>query len=186
MLYLQVEIYIKYIDSTVVLRQVASRYLSVGIRIPELVLNGTREGSDFLRQLCLDSCPVSERVDLSKLLLDISQGTPRQRSSYAAAQASCRDKAVTDFFFDSCVFDVLMTGESSFVSMAHSAYDDVRKFSSRQPRWTNRTNIVSYTEPSVAARSRTDRSGVTSSAAYSNTSLVRTLLFVYVMYVSYH
>lgn len=190
LLWLQVEIYLRYIDSTVIIRQINNQYLSVGIRIPEAVLNGTMSNPDLspLRQLCVHSCPASEIVNIGQLLSNVSiSGSTSQRAAYAAAQLSCRENTdVTDFFFDSCVFDLLMTGEELFANMANSAYEDVKKYSSRQPRWSNRTRIEQYTKSVLEGRGRAAASGASlqSSARARHSSLLTlTLLFVYIMHV---
>lgn len=177
----------RYIDSTVIIRQINSDYLSVGIRIPEKVLNGTinQPDSSPLRQLCVNSCPDSERVNIAQLLANISTGSSVQKKAYAAAEQTCREKSVTDFFYDSCVFDLLMTGEALFADMANSAFEDVRKFASRQPRWSNRTHLVEYYTKSLPDKQPSPTgSHISSAAVYRlNSSLVRTLLFVYIMHV---
>ena len=176
----------RYIDSRVVIRQINNQYLSVGVRMPEKVLNGTIGNPDMpvIRQLCLNSCPVAERVNIVQQLGNLSSGTSVQRAAHSRAQDTCREKGVTDFFFDSCVFDLLMTGEDLFANMAASAYQDVKKYASRQPRWSNRTsleqqpkNTISQTDGSTADGHSSARGG------YSSQTLIRTLLFVYIMHV---
>lgn len=188
---LQVEIYLRYIDSTVIIRQINNQYLSVGVRIPEKVLNGTINNlaTKDLRQLCINKCPLAERVNIGQLLANISSGSRVQKASYAAAQQTCHEQSVTDFFFDSCVFDLLMTGERSFADMASSAYSDVKKYASRQPRWSNRTHLEQYyTKPSSVDGQRHASTHPTQASAaaqkYSTHSLLRTLLFVYIMHVT--
>lgn len=187
---LQVEIYVRYIDSTVFIRQIDGQYLSVGLRMPEEVLNGTRHNPDdvLLRQLCFDSCPISERVDIGKYLSSFYlSGSVEQQEAYLSAQTSCRDIGVTDYFFDSCVFDLLMTGEPEFSDMAVDAYEDVKKYASRQPRWTNRTSLDHYvttiTKDSFNAVADDVPSSASSSVFSISSLLVRTLLFVYIMHV---
>lgn len=178
------EIYLRYIDSTVTIRQIDGQYLSIGVRIPEEVLNGTIGGTDgerVLRQLCLDSCPVSERVDINRYLAETAAGRSHIRSKHASAQTKCRNAGITDYFFDSCVFDMIMTEKQSFITMASSAFKDVRQYASRQPRWTNRTSIEPVRQSSsiISDTTGTDTKGPPSSSG----SLVRTLLFVYIMHI---
>lgn len=184
------EIYVRYIDSTVIIRQIDEQYLSIGLRMPEEVLNGTRQNPDDvpLRQLCFDSCPASEQVNIGEYLSSVYlSGSVEQQEAYQSAQTSCRDIGVTDYFFDSCVFDQLMTGESEFLDMAVDAYEDVKKYASRQPRWTNRTSLDQYVTVNAKYRPNANGGAIPSSASGSVFStgfmLVRTFLFVYVMHV---
>lgn len=176
----------RYIDSRVIIRQIDNQYLSVGVRMPEKVLNGTIGDPDIpaIRQLCINSCPVAEKVDIVQQLGNISSGTSVQRAAHSKAQKTCREKGVTDFFFDSCVFDLLMTGEELFVNMAASAYQDVKKYASRQPRWSNRTFLVEQTKNSISQTHEPTAEGHSSAkGANSGRSLIRTLLFVYIMHI---
>lgn len=180
----------RYIDSRVIIRQINNQYLSVGVRMPEKVLNGTIGNPDIpvIRQLCVNSCPNSERVDITRQLSDLSSGTSAQKVAHSKAQQTCRDKGVTDFFFDSCVFDLLMTGEELFSNMAASAYQDVKKYASRQPRWSNRTILVEgAVKVTTSSRDSPSLDGHSSArGANSSHSLIRTLLFVYIMHVLSH
>lgn len=182
------EIYIRYIDTTVIIRQIDGQYLSIGLRMPEEVLNGTRHNPEeaVIRQLCFDSCPASERVDIGEYLSAVyHSGTADQQQAYLSAQASCRDIGVTDYFFDSCVFDLLMTGEPLFSNMAVNAYEDVKKYASRQPRWTDRQSLNHYV--SLVTKDTADVAGGGSpslaNTLSSSITLIRTLLFVYIMHI---
>ena len=178
----------RYIDSTVIIRQVNNEYLSVGVRIPEKVLNGTINDPDTrpIRQLCVDNCPIAERVDIAQILTNFSMGTNQQQSLYVAAEKVCKDTLVTDFFFDSCVFDFLMTGQSLFSGMARNAYEDVKKYSSRQPRWSNRTHIAQYTTAasSIEGQQPLPKNISSGAQATAGSRLLRTLLFVYIMLIT--
>lgn len=154
--------------------------------MPEDVINGTLMNPEqaVLRQLCFNSCPYSERVDIGGYLAEVSQGTSQQRSAYHAAMDTCRAVEVTDYFFDSCVFDVLMTGEQQFSGMASSAYSDVKRYSSRQPRWTNRTSLELYTKPYSITKPTTYIPNTSDAYRFSSTCcLIRTLLFVYIAHI---
>lgn len=167
------------------MRQIGNEYLSVGIRIPEKVLNGTKNNPDIipLRQLCVDGCPSSEAVNIREWVTNFSTGSSTQRAAYAVAQKACQEKSVTDFFYDSCVFDVLLTGEPLFSNMAHGVYEEVKKYASRQPRWRNRTQLEQYTRSLVERQQPVIGSGVSLAAQCLHGSVVRTLLFVYIMHI---
>lgn len=176
----QVEIYLRYIDSTVIIRQISSQYLSVGVRIPEEVLNGTLRNPDatVLRQLCLDGCPASEVIDVSQYLTDLSIEHEQRLVAQIKAKTYCQEAGVTDFFFDACVFDLVMTDDRSFTTLAASAYRDVKRYASRQPRWLNRTNLRIYNEMSQPVKITSDANSIEKS-----TLITRTFLFVYIMHV---
>lgn len=182
-------IYIRYIDSTVIIRQIDGQYLSVGLRMPEEVLNGTRNNPDdvILRQLCFDNCPASEQVAIGEYLSNVYlPGSSERREYYLSAQTSCREKGVTDYFFDSCVFDLLITRKKEFTDMAVDAYEDVKRYASRQPRWTNRTSLDHYIDTVTKDTSTPGIGNLRSSANGSivpTSNLVRTLLFVYIMHI---
>lgn len=121
-----VEIVIKYIATTIVIRQVG-HYLTFAIRMPrDVATQGVnREGL----HLCLKGCPTTERIDHKKLLSHPSSlrdlvGSAPLAMPRELAVAQCKAINVTDFYFDSCVFDLMTTGDASFSQAANEAMLD--------------------------------------------------------------
>lgn len=122
-----VEIIIKYIATTVVLRQVG-RYITFVIRAPrDVALRGAEQ--DGLH-LCVRGCPAPERIDHRHVLahptsLRDQSGKPQSMAmSKDAAIALCKRQNVTDFYFESCIFDLMTTGDLSFGQAASEAMRD--------------------------------------------------------------
>ncbi|XP_057898806.1 hemojuvelin [Melospiza georgiana] len=113
-----VEIRAGYIGTTIAVRQ-AGRQLSFSIRAPEEVARAFTEEQDL--QLCVGGCPHSQRMSRS----------PRGRGRVPAetARALCREMLpVEDVYFQSCVFDVVTSGDANFTMAAHGALEDARLF----------------------------------------------------------
>lgn len=113
-----VEIRADYIGTTIAVRQ-AGRQLSFSIRAAEEVARAFTEEQDL--QLCVGGCPHSQRMSRS----------PRGRGRVPAetAQALCREMLpVEDVYFQSCVFDVVTSGDTNFTMAAHGALEDARLF----------------------------------------------------------
>lgn len=113
-----VEIRASYIGTTIAVRQ-AGRQLSFSIRAAEEVARAFSEEQDL--QLCVGGCPRSQRMSRS----------PRGRGRVPAdtARALCREMLpVEDVYFQSCVFDVVTSGDTNFTMAAHGALEDARLF----------------------------------------------------------
>ncbi|XP_018864510.1 hemojuvelin isoform X2 [Parus major] len=113
-----VEIRADYIGTTIAVRQ-AGRQLSFSIRAAEEVAQAFTEEQDL--QLCVGGCPHSQRMSRS----------PRGRGRVPAetARALCREMLpVEDVYFQSCVFDVVTSGDANFTMAAHGALEDARLF----------------------------------------------------------
>ncbi|KAK6617313.1 hypothetical protein RUM44_005644 [Polyplax serrata] len=131
-----VEIYLKYIETTLVIRQVG-KYLAFAARLPEEV--ALLDGEDL--QLCNSGCPTSEQLNLA--------ADHGEAMSWEEALSQCQDSdglsneinnRLTDHYLDWCVFDVMTTGEvaaADFMAAAHSAQADVLRFDPESLR--NRT-----------------------------------------------
>ncbi|XP_066491727.1 repulsive guidance molecule A-like [Tiliqua scincoides] len=123
----QVEIQAHYIGSTIIIRQVG-RYLTFVIRMPEDTL-GTSEGSTNL-QLCLHGCPQSELIQEHQLSLASSSllwPSSQQAFTVETATQQCSYLLqVEDVYFQSCVFDLLTTGDSEFSMAAYGALEDMK------------------------------------------------------------
>ncbi|XP_063003406.1 repulsive guidance molecule A-like [Elgaria multicarinata webbii] len=116
----QVEIQARYIGSTAIIRQVG-RYLTFAIRVPEDTLGGSEESSGL--QLCLHGCPRNELIRVHRLGLASSR---RTYTAESAAQQCSRLLRVEDVYFQSCVFDLLTTGDPEFSMAAYGALEDMK------------------------------------------------------------
>lgn len=123
----QVEIQALYIGSTIIIRRVG-RYLTFAIRVPEDTL-GNSEGNDDL-QLCLHGCPQGELIHEYQLSLPSSSLLwPSSQQAYTVESATqqCNHLLqVEDVYFQSCVFDLLTTGDSEFLMAAYGALEDMK------------------------------------------------------------
>lgn len=123
-----VEILIKYVDTVIVVRQVGN-FLTVAIRMPRDVMYQGVAGDGL--QLCMGGCPASERIDYVSFLwrdarVTQTQFGPVEVFGRDAALVKCRAANLTDFYLDSCVFDLMMTGEETFGQAAVKALYDLR------------------------------------------------------------
>ncbi|XP_077188237.1 repulsive guidance molecule A-like isoform X2 [Paroedura picta] len=123
----QVEIQAHHIGSTAILRQVG-RYLTFAIRVPEDILGPSEHSADL--QLCLHGCPQNEQIQEHRLSPASSgQTLPSSRQAYTVETASqeCNHLLpVEDMYFQSCVFDLLTTGDSDFSMAAYGALEDMK------------------------------------------------------------
>ncbi|NXE56604.1 RGMA protein, partial [Casuarius casuarius] len=123
----QVEIQAHYIGSTVIIRQVG-HYLTFAIRVPEETLNLSEESP--VLQLCLHGCPKNELIQEHRLWLSNSSPLwPSSQQVYTvetAAEQCRRILQVEDVYFQSCVFDLLTTGDPEFSMAAYGALEDLK------------------------------------------------------------
>ncbi|KAG7258919.1 hypothetical protein CRUP_033388, partial [Coryphaenoides rupestris] len=151
----QVKIQARHIGTSIIVRRVG-RYLTFAIRMPEELLDYSAEDL----QLCLHGCPRSELIKEHTLLGRQSHQQqqpppggrlphppPPAHQSYTVegATARCRETLqVEDVYFQSCVFDLLTTGDPEFSMAAFGALEDLkalppswlRQSSGRTPRLT--------------------------------------------------
>ncbi|XP_060112607.1 hemojuvelin-like [Heteronotia binoei] len=115
-----VEIRAAYIGTTIAIRQ-AGRQLSFSIRAAEEVARSFTEEQDL--QLCVGGCPPSQRISRSQ---GCCSGGPIPAEK---AQLLCKEKLpVEDLYYQSCVFDVVASGDANFTLAAHGALEDARMF----------------------------------------------------------
>lgn len=157
----QVKIQARYIGTSIIVRRVGS-YLTFAIRMPEDTLDFSEDNGGL--QLCLHGCPRNELIKEHTLgrqsqqhrLPAAGQGTntelgplrpPHQVYTVERATAKCRETLqVEDVYFQSCVFDLLTTGDPEFSMAAFGALEDLkalppsklRQNSPRTPRLYNR------------------------------------------------
>lgn len=125
-----IEIVIRYIATTVVIRQ-TGRYLTVAIRMPkDIVRQGVSPGAEGM-QLCSNGCPTSEQIPYKKML---AMASPKHKATISRSDtavsrdeaiAKCKEYNLTDFYFDSCVFDLMTTGDKGFGEAANKALQDL-------------------------------------------------------------
>ncbi|XP_043934265.1 repulsive guidance molecule A [Protopterus annectens] len=137
-----IEIQAKYIGTTIVVRQVG-RYLTFAARMPEEVVNAVDKDNQGL-YLCLWGCPVSQQIDFRTFRARAADTNtlPRRRGStstdaftYETATSKCKEKLpVEDLYFQSCVFDLLTTGDVNFTLAAYYAFEDVKMLHSNKEK----------------------------------------------------
>ncbi|XP_046550232.1 repulsive guidance molecule A-like isoform X2 [Haliotis rubra] len=157
-----VEIHIHYIETTLVLRQIG-RYFTFAIRMPEEIANNSVSFDNL--QLCVSGCPERERINYQEFLalrkdrIDSLSESEKSFMSREQAEGICRDSNVVDFYFDSCVFDLMTTGDKNFTMAAVSALQDVVKLDPSAVRFSaNRTSLDRYDDQygnSGVSRTRT-------------------------------
>ncbi|XP_061781027.2 repulsive guidance molecule A isoform X1 [Nerophis lumbriciformis] len=128
-----VEIQARYIGTTIVVRQVG-RYLTFAVRMPEEVVNSVEEDDNQDLYLCLHGCPANQRIHLKNVR---AQSAARTRGfTYQSAKAKCKERLpVEDLYFQSCVFDLLSSGDINFTMAAYYALEDVKMLHSNSKRY---------------------------------------------------
>ncbi|CAJ1060286.1 RGM domain family%2C member D [Xyrichtys novacula] len=165
----QVKIQARYIGTSIIVRRVGS-YLTFAIRMPEDTLDFSEDNGGL--QLCLHGCPRNELIKEHTLGRQSQQprlqGTntelgplrpPHQVYTVERATAKCRDTLqVEDVYFQSCVFDLLTTGDPEFSMAAYGALEDLKalppsKLKQNSPRTPRLYNRASNTSAAAAASS---------------------------------
>ncbi|XP_028857774.1 RGM domain family, member D [Denticeps clupeoides] len=133
----QVKIQARYIGTSIIVRRVG-RYLTFAIRMPEDTLESSEENGGL--QLCLHGCPRNELIkehmlnrqshhpraqgDAGSMALALP---PHQAYTVERATTKCRETLqVEDVYFQSCVFDLLTTGDPEFSMAAYGALEDLK------------------------------------------------------------
>lgn len=112
-----VEIHIKYISTVIVVRQ-QGQYLQFAIRMPEDLIH-----KDDSAQFCVSGCPHKEQINYKDFIKNfLPEKTQRQ-----SMVRECRDAVLIDDYLDSCVFDLLTTGDQNFTKAARHAQMDVNR-----------------------------------------------------------
>lgn len=155
-----IEIHIRYVATTVIVRQVG-QFLTFAIRMPEIIIEKqpsqrTNNGIDVglmpmspNLQLCVRGCPSSERINYKEFLSYPNQKikTLMRHNEIAMTRElaiiQCREAVVIDEYFDSCVFDLMTTGDANFTLAASSALKDVRQLHPG-PIFKNRTSLTTH------------------------------------------
>ncbi|ROT67862.1 putative RGM domain family member B-like isoform X1 [Penaeus vannamei] len=96
-----------------------NRYLTVLVTLPESLLEELERDGDEV-QLCLQGCHEQER-------LDRPGAAPLSMAAMSKSKAKelCKGYNVTDYYLDSCIFDLMATGDTSFCKAAQTAQKDL-------------------------------------------------------------
>ncbi|KAM5256364.1 hemojuvelin [Ctenodactylus gundi] len=114
-----VEIQAAYIGTTIIIRQAAGQ-LSFSIKVAEDVARAFSAEQDL--QLCVGGCPPSQQ-------LSRSERSRRGAMNIDTARQLCKEGLpVEDAYFQSCVFDVSISGDPNFTVAAQAALEDARAF----------------------------------------------------------
>lgn len=128
----QIRLQARYIGTSIIVRRVG-RYLTFAIRVPEDTLDFSEESGGL--QLCLHGCPRNELIKEHTLGQQSlrprggAAGEAPAHQSYTVerATARCRETLqVEDVYFQSCVFDLLTTGDPEFSLAAFGALEDLK------------------------------------------------------------
>lgn len=108
-----------YIRTKIVIRQVG-KYLTFHMRIPEDIVTSSSQG------LCVAGCPSRERIDYKEVLSFTEAQLKARHSKLSRREATdlCTASGVQGFYLDSCVFDLMLTGDMNFTAAAKSALED--------------------------------------------------------------
>ena len=142
-------------NTTILIRRVGI-YLTFNILSPFEIVNASSG-------LCHKGCPLEEQVDYPSFFHeyihqnDVSgHGDSLSRMSYEEAMLLCSKSNVTDFYYDSCVFDLLTTGDRKFRLAAKLAMQDALSMSPRlRLRRENSVVLRVVQSASISAASRT-------------------------------
>ncbi|KAJ9588934.1 hypothetical protein L9F63_017763 [Diploptera punctata] len=124
----RVEIYVRYIETTLIIRK-AGTYLAFAVRMPEELVNYNSRGdySESRLQLCVRGCPKAERLDP---IAERGHKLPWDKAIEWCRSTDSNEVTanLTDPYLDWCVFDVMTTGDgdiaNEFRAAAHSAQAD--------------------------------------------------------------
>ncbi|KAL2089915.1 hypothetical protein ACEWY4_014603 [Coilia grayii] len=176
----QVRLQARHIGTSIIVRRVG-RYLTFAIRMPEDALEPAEESGGL--QLCLRGCPRNELIQEHTLHHQgppsVPQGRPGlpppHQPAYSVERATtkCRETLqVEDVYFQSCVFDLLTTGDPEFSMAAFGALEDLKALPPSRLKQT-----LPWTPSNVPDNRDTKDSGAQNSAqATTHTILLLTLL----------
>ncbi|KAL8613385.1 hypothetical protein ACOMHN_057105 [Nucella lapillus] len=150
-----VEIVLEHIATKLIVRQIG-RYFTFAIHMPQDLVHEGRDSPE--PELCSKGCPSSELIDYKRYLAHKKERVVRLHGSEVLlsrqdAEDTCRSAGLVDFYFDSCVFDMLATGDSNFTVAALSALQDVVRLDPSMAHVANRTSLQVYDDLFGAATS---------------------------------
>ena len=144
-----VSISLKYLDSLVLVRR-QGNYLSVAVRMPEIVVEDWSPADSA--QLCLGGCRAQELISTPEYLAQPDRTYRKWRFAPPKLKRSeterlCRQAGLVDFYLDACVLDVLVSGDLAFRDAARDALGDARRlFPQHKLLESNRTDLSIYDE----------------------------------------
>lgn len=110
-------------SNTTILIRKFGKYLTFNILTPYEIVNKSSG-------LCRTGCPASELVDYHSFLQNrinqVSSSYEGRTSSAKVAMTTCANENLTDFYYDSCVFDLLTTGDTQFTEAARASMIDAK------------------------------------------------------------
>lgn len=155
-----VEIYLRYIDTLLVIRQIGL-YITFAIRMPEEIVNSTSQEDPERLQLCVSGCPKAELINYKQFLVQthakFKNGGNEVENLVEDAMTSdlayklCRRVNVTDFYLDSCVFDLMTTGDLNFTLAAYRALQDVVRLDPRAAAMLENRTVLPHNGMSSAS-----------------------------------
>ena len=155
-----IEINLRYIDTIIVIRQVGL-YFNVVVRMPEEEVKDALLANPDALDLCQKGCPRKERIDYKAILMYKNSRLKRESDrdvsaeynmDIGRAQSRCRRKQLVDFYFDSCVFDLVTTGDLNFTGAASFALKDLLElYPQGAALHQNRTKLEEYTDVTSGA-----------------------------------
>ncbi|KAK7085646.1 hypothetical protein SK128_000518, partial [Halocaridina rubra] len=93
-------------------------YLAVIVTLPAIALVNSSDETDDL-QLCRQGCPDYERLDKSGIPPLVTSAMTKDK-----AASFCKEYNITDYYLDSCIFDLVTTGDLSFRDAAQAVQRD--------------------------------------------------------------
>lgn len=117
------------LKTIIIIRQVG-KYLTVHMKVPKQLARRRTIG------LCQRGCPRIEQMNLdktprvNKFIASYSKDTLNKRvkrQRYKRALRLCRAAKVTGFYYKSCLFDLMASGDPSFARAARTAMKDFGK-----------------------------------------------------------
>ncbi|XP_076466054.1 repulsive guidance molecule A-like isoform X2 [Babylonia areolata] len=162
-----VEIHVLYIATTIIVRQIG-RYFTFAIHMPAELVNSS--GQHHEPELCSKGCPPSEQIDYKQYLahrrdrivqLQSSDPSGQLTISRHEAEQVCRQSGLVDFYFDSCVFDLMATGDRNFTLAALSALKDVIRLDPEKAVQSSRSTLEPYDDMFSSAAASGLRTGCT-------------------------
>ncbi|XP_072284316.1 hemojuvelin [Pyxicephalus adspersus] len=115
-----IEIQAAYIGTTIRIRQL-DKQLSFSLRMAEEISQAFPEEQDL--QLCVGGCPSGQWISRTK---DLSRTTGMDLEM---ARSLCGEKlTIEDVYFQSCVFDLMASGNGNLTDAAYHALEDAKDF----------------------------------------------------------
>lgn len=173
-----IQIKLCHIGTDILVRKVG-QFLTFHIRMPQQIA--------YLRHtkgLCVGGCPSREIIDYRELLsyteAQLAKALPKRTITRRQAKQNCEDSKLKGFYLDSCVFDLLTTGDRNFTLAAKTALDDAFKL---DPSGTVK-DLTTYkdtldTEPNAPSNTRTKSKHNGAATAYSSITHIFVLVFLF-------